>query len=77
MERIIKGIVSGNGNEGDLDLLIKIADNMKGRTICALSDAAALPVLSFVQKFRGEFEYFVREKKSQVRGGQIYAQLHH
>jgi NADH-quinone oxidoreductase subunit F len=77
MERIIKGIVSGDGNEGDLDLLIKIADNMKGRTICALSDAAALPVLSFVQKFRGEFEYFIREKKSQVRGGQIYAQLHH
>lgn len=77
MERIIKGIVSGHGNEGEIDLLIKIADNMKGRTICALSDAAALPVLSFVQKFRGEFEYFVREKKSQVRGGQIYAQLHH
>jgi NADH-quinone oxidoreductase subunit F len=77
MERIIKGIVSGHGNEGDIELLVKIADNMKGRTICALSDAAALPVLSFVQKFRGEFEYFIREKKSQVRGGQIYAQLHH
>ena len=41
---------------------------MKGRTICALSDAAALPVISFVTKFRDEFEYFVREGKSKVKG---------
>jgi NADH-quinone oxidoreductase subunit F len=41
---------------------------MKGKTICALSDAAALPVLSFVTKFRDEFEYFVREGKSKVKG---------
>lgn len=77
MERIIHGIVHGHGSEGEIDLLLKIADNMKGRTICALSDAAALPVLSFVTKFRDEFEYFIREKKSKVRGGQIYAQISH
>jgi NADH-quinone oxidoreductase subunit F len=41
---------------------------MKGKTICALSDAAALPVLSFVTKFRDEFEYFVKEGKSKVKG---------
>ncbi|HRK06956.1 MAG TPA: NADH-quinone oxidoreductase subunit NuoF [Pseudobdellovibrionaceae bacterium] len=76
MEKIVHGIVHGEGKPGDLDLLLKIADNMKGRTICALSDAAALPVLSFVTKFRDEFEYFIREKKSKVRGGQIYAQMH-
>jgi NADH-quinone oxidoreductase subunit F len=77
MERVISGIVHGRGTEGDLDLLLKIADNMKGRTICALSDAAALPVISFVTKFRDEFEYFIREKKSKTRGGQIYAQINH
>lgn len=77
IEKIIHGIVHGHGKPGDVDLLIKIADNMKGRTICALSDAAALPVLSFVQKFRSEFEYFIKEKRSQVKGTQIYAQMHH
>jgi NADH-quinone oxidoreductase subunit F len=63
----------------DIDLLVKVADNMKGRTICALSDAAALPVLSFVQKFRGEFEYYVREGRSQVTGksGESYGEMHH
>lgn len=77
MEKTIKGITRGEGKPGDIDLLLKIAEQMKGRTICALSDAAALPVLSFVTKFRDEFEYFIREKKSKVRGGPVYAQLEH
>ncbi|MBK7891560.1 MAG: NADH-quinone oxidoreductase subunit NuoF [Bdellovibrionales bacterium] len=77
IEKIIHSIIHGHAKPGDVDMLLKIADNMKGRTICALSDAAALPVLSFVTKFRDEFEYFIKEKKSKVRGGQIYAQLHH
>jgi NADH-quinone oxidoreductase subunit F len=55
---------------------------MMGRTICALSDAAALPAISFVTKFRNEFEYFVNEKKSLVKGnyrirGLENAQVHH
>ncbi len=77
MEKIIHSLIHGHAKPGDIDMLLKIADNMKGRTICALADAAALPVSSFVTKFRDEFEYFVKEKKSKVRGGQIYAQLHH
>lgn len=76
MEKIVHSIIHGEAKPGDVDLLLKIADQMKGRTICALSDAAALPVLSFVTKFRDEFEYFIREKKSKVRGGPIYAQIH-
>jgi NADH-quinone oxidoreductase subunit F len=75
IEKIIKGVVRGDGKPGDPDLMIKIADNMKGRTICALSDAAALPVLSFVQKFKEEFEFFIREKRSKVKGSKIYAQM--
>lgn len=76
LHKIVDGIIHGNGKPTDVDLLIKVADNMKGRTICALSDAAALPVLSFVAKFRDEYEYFIREGRSKVKG-QIYAQMHH
>ena len=77
IEKIIHSIVHGEGKPGDVDLLLKISDNMKGRTICALSDAAALPVLSFVTKYRDEFEYFIREKKSKIKGNRIYAQRNH
>jgi NADH-quinone oxidoreductase subunit F len=76
IHKIVDSIIHGKGKPGDIDLLLKISDNMKGRTICALSDAAALPVLSFVTKFRDEFEYFIREGRSKVKG-QIYAQMHH
>lgn len=68
LDKITHSILSGKGRPQDIELLIKVADNMKGKTICALSDAAALPVLSFVTKFRDEFEYFVREGKSKVKG---------
>lgn len=77
IEKIVHGIVHGEGKPGDVDLLLKIADNMKGRTICALADAAAFPVLSFIAKFRDEFEYFIKEKRSKVKGTKIYAQMHH
>jgi NADH-quinone oxidoreductase subunit F len=80
IQKVVQGIIAGSGKPGDVDLLLKIADNMKGRTICALSDAAALPVLSFVTKFRSEFEFFIRERKSQIRGelkGYSYDQMHH
>lgn len=76
LNKIVTSIRMGKATQKDIDTLCKVADNMKGRTICALSDAAALPVLSFVPKFRDEFEYYIREGKSQVRGIS-YAQMHH
>lgn len=76
LNKIVHSILDGKGRLQDIDLLVKVADNMKGRTICALSDAAALPVLSFVSKFRDEFEFYVREGRSKVRGS-FYAQMHH
>jgi len=76
LNKIVHSILEGRGRLQDIDLLLKVADNMKGRTICALSDAAALPVLSFVTKFRDEFEFFVREGRSKVKGTS-YAQMHH
>jgi len=76
LNKIVHSILEGRGRLQDIELLIKVADNMKGRTICALSDAAALPVLSFVTKFRDEFEFFVREGRSKVKGVRN-AEMHH
>ncbi len=76
LDKVVHSILAGRGRLQDIDLLVKVAENMKGRTICALSDAAALPVLSFVTKFRDEFEYYVREGRSKVKGV-AYAEVHH
>ncbi|MFW2439521.1 MAG: NADH-quinone oxidoreductase subunit NuoF [Arenicellales bacterium] len=54
--RVIHRINSGAGKEEDLDLLTDMANNIQGRTICALGDAAAMPVESFITRFRSEFE---------------------
>ena len=76
LNKVLHSILEGKGRLQDIDLLVKVADNMKGKTICALSDAAALPVLSFVTKFRDEFEFYVREGRSKVKGT-TYAEMHH
>ena len=78
LDKICHRILRGEGSMEDIDLLLKVADHMKGRTICALSDAAALPVISFVTKFRDEFEYYVKQGKSMVTGKVMaYDQVHH
>ena len=64
--RLVKRIHSGLGEEGDIDKLLSLSDNIGGRTICALGDAAALPVKSFIEHFRPEFEYLVTHKESQI-----------
>ena len=60
-------IQDGQGRLQDIQLIEKVSEHMMGRTICALSDAAAMPAISFVQKFRDEFEFFVREGRSKVK----------
>ncbi|MEC9283566.1 MAG: NADH-quinone oxidoreductase subunit NuoF [Bdellovibrionota bacterium] len=75
INKIANKIVKGEGRVQDIDLLETVAKNMMGKTICALSDAAAMPTISFVQKFRDEFEFYVREGRSKVKG-QTYAQVH-
>ncbi len=69
LNKIVHSIAKGDGRLQDIDLITKVAEHMMGRTICALSDAAALPATSFVSKFRDEFEFFVREGRSKVKGG--------
>ena len=56
LHRIVHRIHTGEGTMEDLDLLTDVAGKIQGRTICALGDAAAMPVASFVEQFREEFE---------------------
>lgn len=63
---IIHRIENGEGKVGDLELLDSIGNQMAGRTICALADAAVFPVRSFIQHFRDEFEYHIEHKKCKV-----------
>lgn len=60
MEKVLKRIHKGDATSKDLDLLVRIANNIEGRTVCALGDAAAWPVRGFVNKFRNEFEMRVK-----------------
>ena len=64
--RIIHRIEQGQGRQDDLDLLHSLSNNIQGRTICALGDAAAMPVRSFVTHFRDEFEYHVVHRRCLV-----------
>ena len=60
--QIVHRIENGQGKMEDLDLLLSICSNICGRTICALGDAAAFPVMSFLKHFRSEFEYHIQHK---------------
>jgi NADH-quinone oxidoreductase subunit F len=64
--RMVERIERGKGKLEDLDLLNNVSDNIAGRTICALGDAAALPVKSFIKHFRDEFVYHIEHKKCLV-----------
>ena len=76
--RVVHRIEHGLGRAEDLDLLNGVTDNIMGRTICALGDAASLPVRSFIKHFRSEFEYHIDNKKCLVppevqrEGSKIY-----
>lgn len=63
MMRVLKRIDEGKGKMSDLDLLIDVAQNIEGNTICALGDAAALPVKWTIKKFRQEFEAKIPKKE--------------
>ena len=68
MARVVKRIEHGQGRPEDLDLLDSVAAKIQGRTICALGDAAALPVASFIKHFRDEFQYHIDHGKCLVSG---------
>jgi len=64
--RMLTRIVEGKGMPEDLDKLDDVASKIEGRTICALGDAAAMPVRSFIKHYREEFEYYIEHKCSMV-----------
>ncbi|QMT40060.1 NADH-quinone oxidoreductase subunit NuoF [Neisseria shayeganii] len=61
--RVVHRIAEGKGRPEDLDLLDSVGNNMAGRTICALADAAVFPVRSFTKHFRHEFEHYIEYGK--------------
>lgn len=63
MENILERILHGQGKMEDLNLLTDITENIAGKTLCALGDAAAGPVSSFVKKFRPDFEALIKGAK--------------
>ncbi len=64
--RIVHRIEHGKGRPEDLDLLNNVSDNIAGRTICGLGDAAAGPVKSFIKHYRDEFEYHIANGRCMV-----------
>ncbi|MBT0963793.1 NADH-quinone oxidoreductase subunit NuoF [Denitromonas iodatirespirans] len=76
--RVVHRIEHGQGRPDDLDLLNSVTGNIMGRTICALGDAASMPVQSFIKHFGDEFAYHIEHKTCLVpedvqrEGSKIY-----
>jgi NADH-quinone oxidoreductase subunit F len=73
LNRVLKRIVAGDGRMEDLDMLVDVANKIEGHTICALGDAAAWPVQSFMKHYRHEFQYMVEHKGRSMVGDQAAA----
>ena len=59
INKIVTRLAEGKGKKSDLDKIVKLANNMLGKTLCPLGDAAAMPVLSIIKKFRKELESYI------------------
>jgi NADH-quinone oxidoreductase subunit F len=66
LHRMVDRIEHGHGKTEDIDLLNSVADNIQGRTICALGDAAAMPVRAMIKHFRDEFVHHIEHKRCLV-----------
>jgi NADH-quinone oxidoreductase subunit F len=71
MYRVVHRIEHGQGRPEDLELLDRVAANIAGRTICALGDAAAMPVQGMLKHYRHEFEHHIEHKKCLVQSGAV------
>jgi NADH-quinone oxidoreductase subunit F len=69
MYQILTRIEKGSGKAGELEILLDICTSLKGRTICPLSDAAAMPVESYIKKFYDEFAAHIKEQRCVMAGG--------
>ena len=68
--RMVERIENGQGRESDLEQLNRVADGIQGRTICALGDAAAMPVRAMIKHFRHEFEHHIKHKACMPGSGE-------
>ncbi|MBM3726082.1 MAG: NADH-quinone oxidoreductase subunit NuoF [Acidobacteria bacterium] len=68
LKKMLWRMNNGEGRKQDIDLINELSKNMLGRTFCALGDAAAMPTISLVEKFRDEFEAKVRPVMVPVSG---------
>ncbi|MBT8078462.1 MAG: NADH-quinone oxidoreductase subunit F, partial [Gammaproteobacteria bacterium] len=75
LNRVINRIIDGRGRSEDLDMLVEVANKIEGHTICALGDAAAWPVQSFMKHFRHEFAYMIEHDGRSIvdAGSQVAA----
>ena len=64
MLKIVKKILAGEGSSADIDLLVELCDNIEMKTVCVLSAACTMPVRSYLNKFREEFEAYATETAS-------------
>ncbi|QCR23619.1 NADH-quinone oxidoreductase subunit NuoF [Pontibacter sp. SGAir0037] len=72
MEKVLHRIEHGHGHQQDIDLLVSVAKQIEGNTICPLGDAAAWPVASAVRHFREEFEWHIKHPKEATAPGAVY-----
>jgi NADH-quinone oxidoreductase subunit F len=73
MEQILRRIVQGNGQAGDIELLQQICSQIDGRSFCGLGDAAAWPVAAALRVFPHEFEYYIKHGRSMIESAQAKA----
>ena len=67
--KILERMLKGQGKQADLELLLDLADQMTGKTICVLSDSCAAPVVSGIQKFRSEFDAYLSGARAPALAG--------
>ena len=72
MEKVLHRIEYGHGSMKDIDLLVDVAKQIEGRTICPLGDAAAWPVAAAIRHFRDEFEWHINSPAEATKKGAVY-----
>ncbi|GAA4371670.1 NADH-quinone oxidoreductase subunit NuoF [Hymenobacter koreensis] len=72
LEKVLHRLEHGHGHMHDIDLLVSVAKQIEGNTICPLGEAAAWPVAAAVRHFRHEFEWHVTHAKQAAQPGAVY-----
>jgi NADH-quinone oxidoreductase subunit F len=64
MPKMYQKLLAGLGEQGDLELLEDVSENIRGRSFCVLADACIMPVQASIKHFRAEYEYMIEHGKS-------------